>query len=553
MLDSSNRRGLRGFILNRALSRVSETGKDEAEQLLYAPRKWFRGEDLPQEHLRPWEKLLWGLGATMRNMGNGFDQGREVLWRTHFEVNPMLIFAQTMVNTIWDGVTDPLIGQWMDRNPWRDSSYRWIIRIQHTVWRTIYVLFMLDLGFSPIQRVAFFAIISGALNITSTMRDIAEEKYLAGVTPLTQERSKLFVWQHVFHKLGYPVSNLPFLIMGLFPHLQDYQIFTRGFTALIPMAVAGGILPTLLRNRVSFAHTRNAKQAESSTEEKITLRESFAVIKHNKFLLYWMVANFINQLVPEFHMIFIWRFIVPNMHMFGREFGGTMFPWFFGQFSGLPITFLAPFMRQIVHFAGGPKRTMVYDCASNIAVRIGQYFIGINSPGAMVGHFALDTLRETTSPIADVANRMLEFEMLDYVELQTGVRSEGINRSIIGFIEKMLKNNISSFAGNIFQAWAGVHHLNRQYHISQGYGYEAAPQEDLIARWFPALAGDPARFMRYAFPVAMLGGALRSVIMLVARASFPYQYGQHEQIEAELAARRALAEQTKQELESTTV
>jgi len=539
------RRGLRGWMLRRPLGKLSDESRTEAEQVLYSPRAWLKGEQTSEggQKLYPWEKLLWGVAATLRNAGAGFDNGRSFLWLTWFGVDPRIIFFQNLFNTLWDGFTDPLIGSYMDRHPWKDNTYRWIMRGHHTVWRIIYIFFLLDLGFNPVQRVVFYAVIAASLNITSTMRDISQEKYIAGLTPCSEERAKLFVWEHVFHKLGYMFNNVPNLMMGLIPQhhrvgrWNDYFIHTRGFLVAMPLMIAGGIIHTFLRNRVTFEHTVNATRKNEDgevNENKLTLRESFAVLKHNKFLLYWLIANGVNQLIPEINTSLVWRFLVPPVaNNFVR---GPAMTVLFGQISGLPITFLAPFMRQIVHGLGGPKRTMVLGCIAGMVARGGQFAIGLNTPAAIFGHFLFDTIRETVSPISEVANRTMGFEMLDYVEYKTGVRSEGINRSIVGFIEKTVKNNVSSFTGNFLQSWMGVHYLN-----------EAEPDE--YGHYHIPADSQAQRFARWAVPVWLLGDVLRGAIMLVARASFPYKYGQNVEIEAELAARRAAEAQAREQIE----
>ena len=528
---------LRENIVNRGLVRikVSDSGREEARQMLYEPRTWLRGEHLPEDRIQPWEKLLWGLGAFLRNAANGFSDRRGFLWISTFGINPNHISIQTIANNIWDGINDPLVGQFMDRRPFKDNTYRWIMRINHVIGQFLTLFFMLDLGLSPVQRVAMFGIAQAARNILGTMAGVSEVKYRAGITPLSEERARLQVWQHAFHKLGYPIYNLPFYMMGFIAdryHWTDYRIITRGLIMVMPFALAGGIVHTFARNRVSFDHAKNATQTNKKTsqepEQKLTLRETFSVLRHNKFFLYWLIANFIRVFVPTFNNDFLWRFLVPTIRLplFGETHGPAI-PALMGQFSGLPITFLVPFMRQIVDVFGGPKRAMIFREAGIFSVRLGQYFIGLNTRGRILGHFGLDTIRETIEPIGDLGEHILDFEMLDYVEYKTGVRSEGITRSIRGFTEKIVKENVATFAGNFFLAWSGVQTID---------GSQPNPVV-------------PERFARWAFPVWMLGEALRALIMLVARIAIPYKVGQNQHIELELRERRALAEQAKQELE----
>jgi len=557
--EHEERTGLRGRLFNRKLrgwildskivtNKVPESGREELAQVLYSPRAWLKGEQMDEEggRLFPWEKLLWGLGAFFRNSVSQFD-GRERLWITTYNVNPNHITVQAIANHIWDGINDPMVGQFMDRRPFKDNTYRWLMRINHVVNQGLTMFFMLDLGLTPVQRLVMFGVIQAAWNIFATMAGISDQKYVAGITPLSEERAKLNVWQHTFHKLAYPIANLPRLLQGFIVgdgryHWTDQRIFITGFAVLMPFALAGGIVNTFLKNRVSFDHTRNAATAPTAAsnepEEKLTVREMFSVLRHNKYLLYWMIANFFWVLIPTFDEWFVWRFLVPNIRLpIVGETAGPGIPVVMGYLSGLPITFLVPFMRQAMNWLGGPKRTLVMFEISNVLGRAAQFFIArgpsgqvLGSGGRIAGFFAVDTVRETIGPIAGLAANVLNFEMLDYVEYKTGVRSEGVNRAVLGFLEKLVKENVATFTGNFFQSWAGVHTIDGD-----------VPHPEV-----------PERFARWALPVWLLGLALNHTFRLIARASFPYKYGQNVEIEAELADRRAAEAQVREELEEET-
>jgi len=517
--------------------KVKDEGRAELREMLTHPVHWARGKDLPDGVLQPWEKILWGAAAFLRNTAGQFD-GRDVLWRTVYGVQPVQIMWQSLANTIWDGINDPIVGQLMDRHPFKDNTYRWIMRINHIMSQFLTLFFMLDLGLTPVQRVVIFGVIQGARNIFETMSGISTEKFRAGITPLSEERAKLEVWQHTLHKFAYPIANMPQYLRGFIIGENRYvwtdqRIFITGFAVVMPLALAGGIINTFLRNRVTFEHTRNAaqtneKQTNVTPPKKLTVREMLAVFKHNKYLLYWMIANFFRTFIPSFDRGLYWRFMVPNIHLpVIGEVAGPGISAVMGQFTGIPITFLVPFMRQVMNFLGGPKRALIFQEGGNIIVRFAQYFIGLQSRGRILGFFALDTYRETIWPIANMSAEVLNFEMLDYVEYKTGIRSEGVNRAIQGFIQKMVKDNISTFTGELFQQWARVHEIDGNL-----------PNPPI-----------PERFARWAWPVWMLGEVLQSIFTLVARIAFPYKVGQNKYIELELKKRRELAQQELDKIE----
>ena len=528
---------LRPWILNRALPRIKvpDSGREEVRQILYEPRTWLKGEDLPDGVMQPWEKLLFAGAAFLRNTAGGFD-GRMRLWFTIYRVNPMYVFWQETINFAMQGLNSVTIGPLMDRTVMQDNSYRWLMRIYHTINQFMILFFMLDLGFDPVQRVVLFAVVNSIRNVFGEMNGVAHNKFQAGITPLTEERAKLHVWQHVGHKVAYPLGNIPQFVLGFArdrEHWSPYRVYTRGFMIALPLALAGGIIHTFVRNRVSFDHAKNAQyktaeEKKKAKEKKLKLREMIIVVWHNKYMLYRMIANFFTQFMPGYDEWLYWRYMVPPIRMFGRDVHGEGLTALFGQFTGLPITFLAPFMRQILHKIGGPKRVHILNSAQNIVVRGSQYFIGLHSPGRVAGYFALDTVRETIAPINGLAEHMLHFEMMDYVEYKTGIRSEGISNALNRTVDFAVKQQISSFASNFFQSWMGIHEM-----------YD----ED------GNFTGVTPRFARWAWPVWMLGSVVREVPWLIANIAFPYKYGQHEYIEAELKERRELAEKAQREME----
>ena len=529
---------VRPWILNRALPRIKvpDTGRAEIRQILYEPGTWLKGEHLPDGVMQPWEKLLFACAAFLRNASGGWGDGQGRLWRTVFRVDPMLIFYQETINLFMEGINGIVVGPLMDRSLMQDSSYRWFMRIYHTINQFMTLFFMLDLGFTPVERVVMFAVLNGIRNVFGAMNGVASTRFTSGLTPLTEERAKLHVWGHVGHKFGYPIGNLPDYILGFArdrEHWTPYRVYTRGFMVVLPLALAGGIIHTFARNRVTFDHSENARyktaaEKKEQKKKKLKLREMIVVVWHNKYMLYRMVANFFTQFMPGYDTWLYWRYMVPPIRMFGRDVHGEGLQALFGQFTGLPITFLAPFMRQIVHKVGGPKHMHIINSVQNIVVRGSQYFVGLHSPGRVVGFFAIDTIRETIAPINGLAEHMLSFEMMDYVEYKTGVRSEGINNAVNRSADFFLKRHMSSFASNMFQSWVGIHEMYDEY---------------------GNFTGVSERFARWAWPVWILGSVVREVPWLIANIAFPYKYGQHEYIELELKQRREAAEQAKQALE----
>jgi len=528
----------RGKFIDKLLQRfkVGEGGRAKVQQILNHPANWLKGRDLPYEQLAPWEKLLFGLHNFLHITSTGFSDGRDRLYRYTFRVNPNHITISNVTTSIWDAITDPIIGQYMDRRPMNDNTYRWIVRINHAISVFINMFYLLDLGFSPVQRMVMFTSVQLIRDVLSTMSEVSYTKYFAGITPSSIERGKTMVWANVGMQIAWPFANIPLYIMGFARDRatwNDYRIYTRGYAIVLPVALASGIIRTFAKNRVQFDGAVNSietqERAEESGEkaEKMSIKESFMVLRHNKYLLYTSLATFLTMLSPHSDNYPIYRFMFPTLNVFGRPMTGEAIIPLSKQFSGLPITFLYPFLAKLVHVAGGPKKTLILAAIMKVFANTGKYFIGFNGWGPIVMLTLMDTIIETVVPMESLADHVLNYEMLDYVEYKTGVRSEGITMSFRAMIQKFITNNVNSFTYNYFQSWTGINRVDMN-----------APGAVL-----------PERFSKYAWAVFTLSLAFDAFIQLFARIAFPYQYGQNKFIEAELKERRELAEKTMNGLE----
>jgi Na+/melibiose symporter-like transporter len=308
----------------------------------------------------------------------------------------------------------------------------------------------------------------------------------------------------------------------------------------MPMMIAAGVVSTFLRNRVQFsaskllpvdAQTELEAHEISVPEEapKLSLKESFMVIKHNKFMLYSTAANIITQLSPHVDDYPLKRWLFPERRILGRgsPVRGEGYLQLSKQLSGFPITILYPFLGAIMKKVGGPKRAMILDILLRMASFLLRYFAGYKSVFGLVMYILADTIFMTSEPLGFYADHVLNYEMLDYVEWKTGVRSEGITMAFKTFTNKIVANNINSFTGNAFASWTGIHKIDIN-------------DPNLVL---------PERYVKWVWPMVNLMPVIDCAIFLVARIAFPYKVGQKDVIEAGLKERRELAAKVKEEME----
>jgi len=515
---------------------VSEDGREEVRLLLNHPITWLKGEALPFQQLAPWELFLFLINGFFGVAAGGWD-GRDKLYRYTFKVNANMISVSDIIANIWDGLNDPLIGSWMDRNPMKDNTYRWIHRAHSTISPIMSFLYMLNFGLTPFQRIAFFTTGRMVLDILGTMQSVAYSKFAAGVTASSDERGKYQIWWHAGRIMGTPFGGISALIMGFVRDRNawnDYRLYTRGYAIAFPFMVFQGVITSFVRNRVKFDEKaalleENHETDGDAQEHKLTMRESFAVLKHNKFMVYATMASLVTSLTPSMDLYPLWRHMLPvrKVPILGETRGE-------GQkiiadvLGGIPSVAVYPFLSVFTRKLGGPKRVLVIKNIVDVASNAIRYLFGYQSVAGLVAYSITGFFTSLMGPTDDYANHVLKYEMLDYVEYKTGVRSEGVTMAFQAFVEKIMQRSVDSITGNAFQAWTGINDINLN--------------EEDAARLIPE------RYRKWAWTMAHVTGVIDGLIWLWARAAFPYDASQKDVIEAELAERRALAEKAKEEI-----
>ena len=515
--------------------KVGDDLREEIQLALRHPMVWLKGEALPFQQLAPWELFLFLINGFFGVASGGWD-GRDRLYRYTYKVNANMISVSDIIANIWDGLNDPLIGSWMDRNPMKDNTYRWIHRASSTVNFIMSFIYMLNFGLTPFQRIAFFTAGRMATDILGTMQTVAYSKFAAGVTASSDERGKYQIWWHVGRIMGEPFRGIPPLIMG-FARIRpdDYRLYTRGYAIAFPFMVFQAVITSFVRNRVKFDEQaalldENRETGNDAQEHKLTMRESFGVLKHNKFMIYATAASLVTSITPSMDLYPLWRHMLPvrKVPILGETRGE-------GQkiiadvLGGIPSVAVYPFLSMFTKKLGGPKRVLVIKNIVDVASNAVRYLFGYQSVTGLVAYSITNFFTSLMGPADDYANHVLKYEMLDYVEYKTGVRSEGVTMAFQAFVDKIMQKSVDSVTGNAFQAWTGINDINLN--------------EEDAARLIPE------RYKKWAWTMAHVTGVIDGLIWVWARAAFPYHASQKDVVEAELAQRRALAKKMKDDLE----
>jgi len=500
--------------------KISPELKEQARTAVQNPREWWRGADLPEEKLRPWELGIQFFSEALRGFSNGFTQQRDrfYLGMGPGRIPPNMKSVSDVINITWDALNDPPIGMHMDRRNYGEGTLRNIMRVTGTFNHMVALLLMFNLGLSPLQRVILWTGAGIAMDAVGTAGFVADMKIRAAITPHTDQRGVLQLFRSLGVTVGAMFTGLPMILMGLRDvlNITDYQIIVTGASVFLPIIIFASWLPSFVKTRVDFSQKVQAEGEGKTAERKLTIRESFAVVKHNRWFMMRVIVQLAQLLAPATDHMFVYRFLIPNMHVRGRQLGAELLFTFKNIAFGWPSVVLSPFAVHAVKWFRGPLPLIRCQLFAVFSTHLVAFFVGYRTLPRLVVVWLMESLRGVLNNWSGVPNTMISFEMLDYVEWKTGRRSEGITESVNGIINKLIRENMGAVIGNAVLQWTGY------------------------LGWDTPAAEQPPRFVNTIWPLLHLGVAVRELIALAGALWFKYPHNPYD-VERDLIERRAMA------------
>jgi len=509
------------------MAKMKPETKAQIRQALRHPVVWWKGKGLPEEKIRPWEGGIQFFAEALKGFMGGFTEirGRLYYGMGEGKIPPNWASVTGVINITWDALNDPMIGNYMDRRRLSEKINRWIMRFNATYSPVMILLMTFHFGWTPLQRVVIWCIWSIFNDFVSTANAVAEAKVWASITPHTEQRRVVQLCKTLGNQMSQAISAVPILLMGLKDviGLTDYQIMIYGAMLFAPLTVFCRWLPSFAKTRVDLSvKVRGEGQTQEEAEKPPSFRESFAVVKHNRYWLLSTVISFLTLALPGTDKMHLYRFLLPKMQWRGKEIGGETIFFIKNTLLGNPGTFLQPFAGKFIKMAGGELKFRRWKTLVDLVATTAKFIVGYKSFPRLMFMFTMEMVQDIFNKWNPVADGVISYQMLDYVEWKTGHRSEGMTMAVSGMLNKLIRNNIGTVTGNMWLQWT-------QY---QGWDI---PREE-----------QPARFLNSIWPLMHIGGIVSSAIWLAGLLWFRYPHDPGE-VERDLMERRALAQKIKEE------
>jgi len=519
------------------MAKLSAETKAKIREAIRHPVKWYKSNHLPDEEIRPWEYGNRIVGLTLSGLFSGFKDmiGRVYNGMGEGMVPPVWSSISGVINTIWDFANDPLIGNYMDRHRSRIpfKAYLAICRIAAVYEPFIALLSAFRFGMTPLQRVIIWGAIGLFNDLLWTANQVAGQRVGLSVSPHDEQRHKLGTASAIGQQAKEALSAIPTFLLAWQGKMgfSLYQLVVTGCLVSFPLTVLGNWLPTIIRRRVDYTlkvrGELDAGKSDEEAEKPPTFKESFAVVKHNKWFILNSILGFIQIFTPATDQHHFYRFLDPTIKIGKLELRGM------GLFSvklmvvGTPGMFIQPFIPQIINFFGGDLKFLRIRQAEKALVNALIYFIVRNhyhSTPRLLLMYLLEMIDDLFAKVDRVPGDQMNYKALDYVEWKTGHRSEGMTMAVGAIFNKLIKDNTDRLFGGIISQWTGF----------LGYDFPAEQQ--------------PERFMKTVFPFTHLTTFIDTALALIAYCWYKYPVDP-DIVERDLIERRALAAKMREEAE----
>jgi Na+/melibiose symporter-like transporter len=527
-----------------ALPKLSPELQAQFRMLFRHPVKWVKGSDLPSERIRPWEMLAHVIPQVPQALATAFRWQRNWLFLNYYRIQPHQQIVGDTVSSIIDGITDPIVGAFMDTKNFKIDKLRWIWRVGIVLGPIFEILPMINFGLSAWQRIILIICLQPFRDVLGTPGAVASEKIWAHITDSSLERYRISWAQGIGVAIHEMIVPLGLLVVGLRDqlNLSAYIIIVAGMATFTVPAVICNQAPTFVRQRVPDKIQPKSKDELTVKAYLHNIWECFQITRHNRFFWLDNFAALANAMLPTI--------TAENFARFGNitdqlpfEVQGEAWVWVRDNIASIPMNFVGvPLALPIIKKVGGPRNLQMMHEGISVVCNTARALVGVNTFGGVMFHTGMETAIRTFGRVNGIAHRINEFEMLDYVEWKTGRRSEGATMAINGLKRKLITNNINAASGNLFAQ------------IFLGFDPELGGHGELYPADHPLagqpMPGQPQRYLTWMPRMFLWLPILANVFLFLARLLYRYPAELRDQVEADLIERRRLAAEAKAAMEA---
>ncbi len=337
-----------------------------------------------------------------------------------------------LVARVWDAVNDPLMGVVVDKTKNRMGKCRPYILWFSLPMALFTILLFASPQLSPMMKIVYASVTYILWGMTYTIVDIPLWTLSSRMTADSNERKSLIATGRIFNVIG---SALPVFLVVPLKDAFGSGSETKGYFWAIVVFCAFA-LPFLLRG--FFGTTERVMEMIERRERKAKLREILNSILKNPPLLLLLLSSMLSLLInlPITAGIYYATYNLGNEGLFGALAGTVLVA------SGVGCA-VAPALGR--RYTG--KSLMIFTSVASCIFFVVAYFAA--SSANMVLIVLLTFILGFLLGIPLVLRTSMIADTIEYAQVKTGVRNEGIIFASLTFVSKLKMGAASFFVGMV--------------------------------------------------------------------------------------------------------
>ncbi len=403
-----------------------------------------------RRYIRPREIIAYSLTSYgLNNMTTFIGSTKQYFMMNYLGLSGTLYGTVGTISSIWDALDDPLSGIIIDRCRTRWGRLRPFLIAPLPLWAITAVMFYIIPGFAVTDSLKFWYVLITTIIYGIGMSYLGGwELLLYNITPNLSERSRLIATNKFINLFTYLPSLVP-VCVDFLPKLTNnavtqqsiFKDFSFVFVLIAVVLVIFGFLN--MKERVAIVMGEEL--------HNISIWQSVKVIFKCRPLFILLLANFFSSVkgVGGASEDFFW------LNNTGRLSNKILC----SLFTGLPNYFTTPLTPVLVKKFGLRRTAVVAGFFGGVAYTA-LYLMGYAPFGAEAGvknfiYLVVGlTICGLPNHIISVCNPLLTGDMYDYLEWQSGLRSEGLVNAVTGYVNKLSGSVIALLSGSVFD-WIG--------------------------------------------------------------------------------------------------
>ena len=465
------------------------------------------------------EKLNFYVGLSGQNLVYSFIGGSFFTYfMTDIALFPAVVVSVLLIlMKVWDGINDPIVGSFIDKHSFKNGEkLRPFLRYTPLPVGAFTVLMFLVFSTKEDMlwlRVAYFVIMYIAWDIAYTLQDVSIWGITASISPDSNERDTFVKWARTVGSCVYGIFS-----MGIPMIIEMVANTTEKSMSLITLvfAVIFGLGGAMISARTYKAQERLRIVPE---KQQSSLRESFGLLFKNKMLMLVTLANLFGALgFGGQLMTYFFKYKIPADFLGADSVIGALgLTTIYFAITAGPGFIGMIFADKMKKLFKGYVNAIIFMQVVNIVTRVIAFAIGFEGANLWIG-MALMGIGSIPMGAVSIAQTSVFCDSIDYMEWETGKRTEGITFSMQTFFTKISSGITAGLAT------LALHLLD----------YKAV--EDTAATF---IGTQSAAFETWIWPLAMLTPVVASVLYIVPLLFIRYTPEKRARVERELAERRA--------------